>query len=218
MKKLQRPAFTLIELLVVIAIIAILSSIALPALIAARNRAFDADCGNNLKQIGVAIVQYCTTFNKNLPSVPDTSDTAIYAGADSNLMMNVADFGMQTNSLSWICKRQMSFLSTDARSYLAKGHSSYLYWGWSTNGGMGVDMFASNTGWNAKGWLVSKAKAPVWMSDSFYNTSIPPPGGSTVSTDTQMHAGSSFTASLGDPGTMILMSGAAVQKIGPKQQ
>jgi prepilin-type N-terminal cleavage/methylation domain-containing protein len=56
--KTRRRGFTLIELLVVIAIIAVLISLLLPAVQAAREAARRSQCRNNLKQIGLAEMNY----------------------------------------------------------------------------------------------------------------------------------------------------------------
>jgi prepilin-type N-terminal cleavage/methylation domain-containing protein/prepilin-type processing-associated H-X9-DG protein len=60
---LHRRGFTLIELLVVIAIIAVLIALLLPAVQAAREAARRAQCVNNLKQIGLALHNYISTYN-----------------------------------------------------------------------------------------------------------------------------------------------------------
>ncbi len=64
---LQRKGFTLIELLVVIAIIAILAAILFPVFARAREKARQASCQSNMKQIILACIMYKSDYDGRFP-------------------------------------------------------------------------------------------------------------------------------------------------------
>jgi prepilin-type N-terminal cleavage/methylation domain-containing protein/prepilin-type processing-associated H-X9-DG protein len=91
---MRRRGFTLIELLVVIAIIAVLIALLLPAVQAAREAARRAQCVNNLKQLGLAVMNY-ESSNGCLPPTGAVSPSG-------NPLQNIGNFGMKVRLLTFL--------------------------------------------------------------------------------------------------------------------
>ncbi len=66
---MKRCGFTLIELLVVIAIIAILAAILFPVFSQAREKARQASCTSNLRNLAMSLAQYNTDYDETFPFV-----------------------------------------------------------------------------------------------------------------------------------------------------
>ena len=98
----MKRGFTLIELLVVIAIIAILAAILFPVFAKAREKARQTSCLSNLKQLGLAMLQYAQDYDEVFPdrsNGPTTFTTQVQADPNFNFNGTTLWYNCWTNSI-----------------------------------------------------------------------------------------------------------------------
>lgn len=121
-RQVKLYSFTLIELLVVIAIIAILAAILMPALSSARERGKSATCINNLKQVGLANMNYMQDYNGwYFPS--EINDNGVQPGYDA-IIGNFCPRASRNDGATWIFYIGITTGRTKAWKYLGTNVSN----------------------------------------------------------------------------------------------
>ncbi|MBN1268419.1 MAG: hypothetical protein JXB04_02445, partial [Kiritimatiellae bacterium] len=201
----------------------ILSALLLPALHAARLRAYDADCGSNLRQFGAALYQYATSHDDLFPKADGYDKDTSYFGSQYNLIAAISEY-IPTNSHVWFCKR---FLMEAGREEglkpreviadrLSSGWIGYFYWAWDIAGGSSqpyeISTTSSSNIWFTQNWQTN-IPGIVLMSCRFRDKAA-----WSYPEDWQFHAGASVELPLTEPGTFVLISGGSALKIAPAHQ
>ncbi|WP_171189485.1 DUF1559 domain-containing protein [Alienimonas chondri] len=176
----RRSGFTLIELLVVIAIIAILVSLLLPAVQQAREAARRSQCQNNLKQLGLAMHNYHSTYN-TFPSGCGGTDRLNNAGSRGEQQGNVRG--------SWLIPLMPFMDQTALWNQISKPLSQERDL---TTGAIGP----RSTPWPAGGAVISEPAYPPWSTQV---SSLLCPSDGNSPADTQV-AHTNYAANWGDHG------------------
>ncbi len=121
--------FTLIELLTVISIITLLSALLMPAFGKAQKQAYKVSCINNLRQLGLAFIQYASDYKHHLP-MQNSAD--VYAHGGTNWTRYTYDYYGDVNLLK--CPASLQ----DAPKPTVEGFHAYDgNYGWNFSGTQG---------------------------------------------------------------------------------
>ena len=148
-RRQARSAFTLIELLVVIVILAVLASLLVPAVGAALEKSRRTGCRNNMKQLGVALVQYADDHDGWLVLKGDKPSYLVSGNGNNpitgeypfrNHVLKMFSNNYITATAAWLCPSDKrdgvsgNIVVKDPRRfdtitpvYNTQGHCSFMY-------------------------------------------------------------------------------------------
>ena len=155
-KNKNSHGFTLIELLVVVAIVVILAAMLLPALSKAREKARQAVCMNNLKQIGLAFQMYASDYDNYLPYVGNPP--APTGGYWYELPRIPKYLNIKVNQYKLAAKKTLLHCPSDRE----KNTSGLIYYSYAMNRYLG----------GAKYSRITNSSRTILLADSFYTCVI----------------------------------------------
>ena len=165
---MRRTGFTLIELLVVIAIIAILAAILFPVFAKAREKARQASCLSNVKQMTLGLLQYSQDYDERI-----IKSEAYFTGWTGGRWVDRND-STRTHYFLWLQgiepymkNEQVAICPSSGTAFVAapgRMRSDYIYNGQLSNMSMGT---------------VTSPATTLWIGDIGYVSGTAPTGAST---------------------------------------
>jgi len=156
---MKRRAFTLIELLVVIAIIAILAAILFPVFAKAREKARQSSCQSNLKQIGLALIQYSQDYDEQMTKAHYDGNPGggTVPGSAGKWMEVIAPYAKSNQIFDCPSKSGTKFTPFGGTTYASYAINSTYY--------AGGDGLTSPAGELVSSSSVSRPSETVWAAD-----------------------------------------------------